>query len=1100
MVRSPDAPVNGSTGAGAVTWIDVANGLLATGAPILGIVGSSNSLVGTSGGDALGEEYSRFMGDSSSWNLVFETPTWDNGVAMDAGAVSWLQGNTGQFALGFAAVGPISSANSLVGSSSNDEIGGNLRLLGQVQSDSFGSYGTSVAYISSGWDNGSAADAGAVLWINGSNGLLANGAFAAGVVSSANALVGSTSGDGIGSFTEDVGYSSSTSGVNLLLLSGDWDNGSLVDAGAVTWIKGSTGQLMNGTAAIGSVSSTFSLVGSQAGDRVGGDYLTFGSIFNFGEGPSESSYGRNVLLISPDWDAGDIQDAGAVTWISGSTGLMVDDTGTGVVSSTNSLIGNSAGDRVGSSVVKISDDRFEPNTFLVNGPGATPPGTGNPTNTSSSTENRVAQQVTITSRPPLSQLPDSFGTGTNNALLVGTSPGLDVTILPQAITAVTSTGTGVLLQATNDIFLRSDSPITASGGNAGFLELQAGRSIILNSSITTSNGDLVLCANCGQLNVDLLNIANRDPGPGSILQLSGTRIDAGTGAFVAYVDPSFPADGAGTISLAEVSAGYIQLTGLTVSLSGATLSSPGGEIEIFADSLTLASSRLDASTTVGDGGQIQLNDATLSSNSTLSIGGSVITASSTDPAGRGGQIEVAFGSATRTSELNITSSSLLANGVLDGGSISLDGTTITVSGGEINTSATGSDPAATGGRIRIGSYDDGTTVIGFLPDVVTLNNATLIADPPAVGGLLTVNGTTINVNQSLFNVTGTSGGNLLIGSPSTSTLVFGSGTTQLLGGSGASYTLQGTNIFGFDNVRGPAGATIKTIGQVVGPPTPTPVPTPTPTPTPVPTPAPSPAPTAGVLPSSGLVPGDVPIGTTVPPFLATPQLAELVALAYSQEPLQLQQELLDYAAAFSQSLLLSQQFSFSDLVALSLNTTDFFLGGDPLLGTGGVYQFTAEDLAYADMLETRPSFSMDIDLRLDDSLETLLRLDDRSSPFADGSVIFPANPSETRLALQLVLDLGFEGFVVNSLDFSTDIRVGFSTLFTPPITLTGAEAAALFAESEQQAQDETSEKLGLEKKEDGKAPTAIEVQSLLQKIQQFVRGRQSTRPTQGGGS
>ncbi|MFM7674728.1 MAG: beta strand repeat-containing protein [Synechococcus sp.] len=1099
VVRSPDALINGNPGAGAVTWIDLAHGLLATGAPVVGVVGSTNSLVGTSSGDALGEEYTRLTGDSSSWNLSFETPNWDNGVATDAGAVTWIQGNTGQFALGLAGVGPISSANSLVGSSSNDEIGRNLRLLGQVRSDSFGSYGSSVAYISSGWDNGSATDAGAVIWMNGFNGQLANGASAFGVVSSANALVGSTSGDGIGSFTEDVGYSSSGSGVNLLLLSGEWDNGSLVDAGAVTWIKGSTGQLMNGEAAIGPVSATFSLVGSQTGDRLGGDYLTFGSIFNFGEGPSESSYGRNVLLISPDWDAGEVQDAGAVTWISGSTGLMVDDTGTGVVSFSNSLIGNSAGDRVGSSVVKISDDRLEPNAFLVNGPGATDPGTGNPTNTSMSIENRIVQDVTISSRPPLSILPDSGDSGViNSAFLVGTDPGINVTILPGAITSIVSTGTNVTLQAANDIFLRSNSPITASGGAAGALTLQAGRSITLNSSITTSNGDLILLANDPEINADPESLAFRDAGAGSILQLSGTSIDAGSGTVTMRVGSSVPGAEASTISLAQVTAGSIDLAGPTIGLSGAKLFTPvaGGVIKMDADSLTLSSSLLDASTLVGDGGLIQLDGGV------TTIGGSVITASSTDPSGRGGVVEVGVNSAARVPQLTITSSDLLANGVLDGGSISLDGDQITISGGVINSSATGDDPAATGGRIRIGSFDDDVTVIGYLPNVVNLNNATLIADPPAVGGLLTVNGVTINVNQSLFNVTGSTGGTLQVGSPATSVLAFGSGSTQLLGGVDASYTLQGTTIFGFENVRGPSGASIKTIGQVVGPPAPTPIPSPIPTPTPIPAQPSlsSPAPTFGVISTNVVVPTEVPIGMTVPLFLASPQLAELVALVYSQEPLQLQQELLDYAAVFSQSLVFSQQVSFSELVALSLNTTDFFLGGDPLLGANGVYQFTAEDFAYADMLDTQSSFSVDSDLSLDDSLDFLLQLDDYPSPFADGSVLFPADPSETRLALKLVLDLGLEGFVANSLDFSSDIRVGFSTLFITPITLTGAEAAALFAESEQLAQDYTSEKLGLEKKNDGKAPTAIEVQSLLQKIQQFVRGRQSTGPAQGGGS
>ncbi len=79
------------------------------------------------------------------------------------------------------------------------------------------------------------------------------------------------------------------------------------------------------------------------------------------------------------------------------------------------------------------------------------------------------------------------------------------------------------------------------------------------------------------------------------------------------------------------------------------------------------------------------------------------------------------------------------------------------------------------------------------------------------------------------------------------------------------------------------------------------------------------------------------------------------------------------------------------------------------------------------MLENQPDFTIDVTLDLEDSLESLLQLEDRTSPLADGSVVFPKDPSETLLALKVVLDLGFDSFVVSSLDFSTDIRVGFST-------------------------------------------------------------------------
>ncbi len=151
-------------------------------------------------------------------------------------------------------------------------------------------------------------------------------------------------------------------------------------------------------------------------------------------------------------------------------------------------------------------------------------------------------------------------------------------------------GTDVVLQATNDIFLRSDSPITATGGAAGALTLQAGRSITLNSSITTSNGDLVLLANDPTLNADPLNLAKRDAGPGSILQHFGTSIQAGTGDVTMRVGATAPGAEAGTISLPRCPPAASIWPDPRSGLSGATLSTPAGarSIRLDADSLTLA--------------------------------------------------------------------------------------------------------------------------------------------------------------------------------------------------------------------------------------------------------------------------------------------------------------------------------------------------------------------------------------------------------------------------------------------------------------------------------------------------------------------------------
>src|SRR5690606_20657932 len=113
--------------------------------------------------------------------------------------------------------------------------------------------------------------------------------------------------------------------------SSEWDNGGIVDAGAVTW--------RNGTSDSGGVvSASNSLVGGSAQDHIGST------------GVVALSNGHYVVN-SPDWDNGGLGDAGAVTWRDGSSG------GGAVVGAGNSLVGTSINDRVG----------FRSTTALSNG-------------------------------------------------------------------------------------------------------------------------------------------------------------------------------------------------------------------------------------------------------------------------------------------------------------------------------------------------------------------------------------------------------------------------------------------------------------------------------------------------------------------------------------------------------------------------------------------------------------------------------------------------------------------------------------------------------------------------------------------------------------
>jgi hypothetical protein len=156
------------TDAGAVTWGDGSTG-------ITGAVSAANSLVGSHTGDQIGNYGSIVL---SNGNYLVFSPYWDNDSAVDAGAVTWGDGMTG-------ITGTINTANSLVGSSSGDQVGlGNYASNGLTLLDS-GDYVMSNPY----WDNGSVEDVGSVTWGSGTSGVQ-------GTLSSANSVLGTTPNNG----------------------------------------------------------------------------------------------------------------------------------------------------------------------------------------------------------------------------------------------------------------------------------------------------------------------------------------------------------------------------------------------------------------------------------------------------------------------------------------------------------------------------------------------------------------------------------------------------------------------------------------------------------------------------------------------------------------------------------------------------------------------------------------------------------------------------------------------------------------------------------------------------------------------------------------
>jgi hypothetical protein len=226
-------------------------------------------------------------------NIVVVDPFYDApGPIVHVGAVYLYNGATGAL------------ISTLTGSTAYDQIG-----VGGVTGLSNGNYVVASPY----WDNGSAADAGAVTWGSGTTGV-------SGVVSAANSLVGSHTDDRVGDVTVLING-------NYVVGSPSWNNDAAVasDAGAATWGNGVTG-------VHGVVSAANSLVGSHIGDRVGNGGVT--ALTN-----------NNYVVTSPGWDNDTTLYVGAVTWGDGTTGVS------GVVSAANSLVGSTAGDNVGSNGV-----------------------------------------------------------------------------------------------------------------------------------------------------------------------------------------------------------------------------------------------------------------------------------------------------------------------------------------------------------------------------------------------------------------------------------------------------------------------------------------------------------------------------------------------------------------------------------------------------------------------------------------------------------------------------------------------------------------------------------------------------------------------------
>ena len=363
---------------------------------------SSNSLTGSNSNDRVSSGDIVILPNG---NYVIVSPFWND----NRGAVTFSNGNKIR-------IGEVSVSNSLTGSNYNDLIGkvtvlannnfivnsssnggsatlcsGESGCIGLVSASNslVGSSGDSVSsdgvtalpngnyLVSSRFWNG---QRGAVTFGNGITGVI-------GAVSSSNSLVGSTVNDFVGS---GDGFLNSgitvLSNGNYVIITSNWDDGAITNAGAATFGNGTTGIsgfINSSNSLIGKSSSDFYIAkttalsnsnyvlflprwnapaGTPGGAAVFGNgttgtagYIsTSNSLINVSEsGGVTALTNGNYVVATPNWNG----TRGAVTLCNGTNGTI------GIVSASNSLVGSNDYDSIGSNgVTALSNGNYVVNS------------------------------------------------------------------------------------------------------------------------------------------------------------------------------------------------------------------------------------------------------------------------------------------------------------------------------------------------------------------------------------------------------------------------------------------------------------------------------------------------------------------------------------------------------------------------------------------------------------------------------------------------------------------------------------------------------------------------------------------------------------------
>ncbi|MBK8465046.1 MAG: hypothetical protein IPL32_04375 [Chloracidobacterium sp.] len=491
----------------------------------------ANALVGSTANDEVGEQVTILPNGS----YVVHSDGWQNAGADNAGAVTLCDSITG--CAGMA----VSPANSLVGSTTGDAIGGSVNTTILTNGN--------FVIRSPVWDNGAVSNAGAVTLCNGTTGC-------AGVVSPATSRVGSTASDSVGTLASIIPL---TNG-NFVIRIPDWNNGATADVGAVSFCNGTV-------PCTGAVSASNSLIGSTANDQVGN--ISTSAI------PVALPNG-NYVVGSGAWDNGAVMNAGATTLCNGTTGCS------GPVTTTNSLVGTTAVDTVGASpIVALSNSNFVVPTRLWNN-GATAD-VGAVTFCDAVT-GCAGQQVSAANSLIGTVASDQVGSGgvqalTNGKYIVGSPLWAANNIGAVTLCSGTTGCTGISPSAANSLFGSTASDGVGGGGGIHALAngnyvvrtSQWDRAAILNAgAVTFCSGSTGCIGTISLANSLVGSTANDSVGGSSMNIIPFTALPNGDYIAISTEWDNGPADAAGAVTFCSGTTGCVGAVSAANSLVGST--------------------------------------------------------------------------------------------------------------------------------------------------------------------------------------------------------------------------------------------------------------------------------------------------------------------------------------------------------------------------------------------------------------------------------------------------------------------------------------------------------------------------------------------------